>query len=721
MLQKNEVKEIKEQTSRRKRSKASVIVPALLYLALYAGTVIAGVASTQINRYNWQVGDVCEQTITAPYDFVDEYSTNLLREEEMQKVQPVYKQDADISADSLAKLDEAFTALENARVTAKQIFLAMQTDDMAANYVPGNINWDVVLTNSDISKIRHYLPDYMTDQDIYTAAAMTQEQLTLLKSVLASKAAEELEAGIIADDFAQTMGEIAKYAIDETGGNASQEELALRVLSNSVSANLSYDAEATETAKEAAAEAVENIEYKTGENIVIEGERITQKQYEIISQLGLTASDETMAPRWAVGFIVMGLVFGAFILYCSFSDRRLILSIKNALSITLLSAATIGISLAAKAVSPWILPVFLPVIVATAFLKPRTALAYAAFMSVSVALVLSEGSPFFFSEYTVIRIVAGLTGSVFAVVMLQKRLHRGEYILSGLYAGLVNGAVVLTYVILNQYALKTGLFVVSIGVANGLVCGLLSVGVLPIWENLFSLDTPSKLLEIASPGNELLKNLMVYAPGTYHHSLMVANLAEAGVSAVGGNALLARVSSYYHDIGKLQNPNMFSENQINIPNPHDELTPEKSAEIIITHVKQGKIMAEKNKLPRAVIDIIAQHHGDSLVGYFYHAAKQAGDADQKKFRYPGPKPQSKEAGVVMLADTVEAAIRANNTLKNGGDVEEQIDKLIKAKYDDGQLDECPLNRKDLTRIKEAFLNVFTRANHERVVYPEDED
>ena len=214
---------------------------------------------------------------------------------------------------------------------------------------------------------------------------------------------------------------------------------------------------------------------------------------------------------------------------------------------------------------------------------------------------------------------------------------------------------------------------------------------------------------------------MIEAPGTYHHCVMAANLAEAGAEAVNADALLARVAAYYHDIGKLENPLMFKENQMHVKNPHDDLTPEESAKIIISHVQAGVTIAERYKLPIRVRNIIQEHHGNSLANYFYYMAKQKNpDADPEQFRYPGPTPGSKEAGVVMLADVVEAAVRANASMKKGN-LMEQIEKLIKGKYDDGQLDNCPLNRRDLRRIAEAFAYVIEGANHERIVYPEDEE
>ena len=304
------------------------------------------------------------------------------------------------------------------------------------------------------------------------------------------------------------------------------------------------------------------------------------------------------------------------------------------------------------------------------------------------------------------------------MLSLKDKLHRSEYVLAGLIAGAINAMVYIAYGVLNDYTVITYFYMSLIGLANGLVCGLLSVGILPIWEALFSLDTPSKLLEIASPDSDLLKRMMAYAPGTYHHSVMVSNLAEAGAEAVGANALLARVGSFYHDIGKLYNPTMFSENQGG-KNPHDELTPVESARVIIAHVTYGKQFAEKYKLPQRVKDLIVQHHGNSLVGYFYITAKNKGmEIDERDFRYPGPKPQTKEAGILMLADTVEAATRSMR-LTDSKEIMALIKKLVKSKYDDGQLDECPLNRRELMQIEQAFLKVYERANHDRVAYPEE--
>ena len=231
--------------------------------------------------------------------------------------------------------------------------------------------------------------------------------------------------------------------------------------------------------------------------------------------------------------------------------------------------------------------------------------------------------------------------------------------------------------------------------------------------------TPLKLLELADPNHPLLKRLLMEAPGTYHHSLMVGNLAEVAARQIGGNALLARVGAYFHDVGKLKRPNFFKENQMS-ENPHDRITPNLSTLVITSHTKDGEQLALKYKLPRAIRDIIVQHHGTTLVAYFYHKAKQGEkgiEVKESNFRYEGPRPQSKEAAVVLLADSVEAAVRSLPD-KTKGKIEGLIRKIIKDKLDDGQLDNCDLTLNDMNEIANAFMTVLSGFFHERTEYPE---
>lgn len=253
-----------------------------------------------------------------------------------------------------------------------------------------------------------------------------------------------------------------------------------------------------------------------------------------------------------------------------------------------------------------------------------------------------------------------------------------------------------------------------------MLSAVLAMGLQALLEWLFNLATNARLIELSNPNQPLLRRLLLEAPGTYHHSIIVANLAEAATEAVGGNGLLARVGAYYHDVGKLKRPIYFKENQIGADNPHDRADPRVSAAILTAHPRDGAQMAIKAKLPTEVVDIVRQHHGDSMAIYFYDKAnKLYGDnnMDSSVFRYEGPRPRSKEAAIVMLADTVEAATRTL-TDPSPERLEKEIHKLIQAKVDDDQLNDSPLTFSDLDRISATFCTVLSGVFHTRIEYPD---
>ena len=259
---------------------------------------------------------------------------------------------------------------------------------------------------------------------------------------------------------------------------------------------------------------------------------------------------------------------------------------------------------------------------------------------------------------------------------------------------------------------------------GAIMASIICVGLQPVFETGFNLVTPSKLIELSNPNQPLLRRLMIETPGTYHHSMIVANLAEAAAEAIGADALLARVGAYYHDIGKLIRPVYFKENQIG-ENPHDKTDPRVSTAILTEHTRDGVELAKKHHLPEAIIDMICQHHGDTPVMYFYaKTVKQMGEenVDLNDFRYDGPKPQTAEAAILMLSDTVEAAVRS--VLGKGQTLEEAeglIKTLMKDKLDDNQLDNSGLGIHELEIIRKAFIKVFHGMYHERVAYPKQEE
>lgn len=263
----------------------------------------------------------------------------------------------------------------------------------------------------------------------------------------------------------------------------------------------------------------------------------------------------------------------------------------------------------------------------------------------------------------------------------------------------------------------------SYGALNGLFTPIVAYGILPLIESVFDITTDFSLLELSNLNHPLLKRLSVEAPGTYHHSIIVGNLSEAAAQAIGANSLLARVGSYYHDVGKMEKAEYFVENQMDGKNPHEKLTPRMSALILMNHVKRGAELADKYKLPSPIKDIILQHHGTTVMSFFYHKAVEKNGTEnisEENYRYPGPKPQSKEAAIVMLADAVEAAARSlkeptHSRLKG------LIEELVDERFQKGELDESPLTLRDLERIKESFLQILAGIFHARVEYPEREE
>ena len=257
------------------------------------------------------------------------------------------------------------------------------------------------------------------------------------------------------------------------------------------------------------------------------------------------------------------------------------------------------------------------------------------------------------------------------------------------------------------------------GILNGFISTALTMVLLPVFEYLFDITTDITLLELSDLNNPLLKRLTLEAPGTYHHSIVVGNLAEAAAKALGANPLLARVGAYYHDIGKIDKPDYFVENQMGMKSRHEKLSPSMSALILESHVKEGVELAEKEHLPKKVLDLVREHHGTTLMSYFYKKALDQGGSktDEAEFRYPGPKPRSKEAAILMLADAVEAASRTLEEPKPAR-IMSLIRKIIMDKFEQGELEECELTLKDLHIIEESFLPILIGVFHPRIDYPQ---
>ena len=311
-----------------------------------------------------------------------------------------------------------------------------------------------------------------------------------------------------------------------------------------------------------------------------------------------------------------------------------------------------------------------------------------------------------------------MTSCACAILLVNHARKRSQVIQAGLIAGILQ---LVSLILLEHLAINHSQRYLII-LINGLVSGVITLGVLPLFEYILQRVTNISLLELADSNHPVLQRMVLEAPGTYHHSLIVGNLSDSACVAVGANGLLARIGAYYHDIGKLQKPEYFIENQDIKNNLHDELTPTMSKIIIMNHIKEGLELAKKYSLSPVLWDFIQQHHGNSLVYYFYRRALEGKEENQEVaeegFRYPGPKPNTKETAIVLLADSVEAATRS---LKDPtpDKIEETVHKVINNKFIDGQLDECELTLKDIEKISSVFIKILSGMYHSRVNYPQE--
>ncbi|MCB1215701.1 MAG: HDIG domain-containing protein, partial [Deltaproteobacteria bacterium] len=324
-----------------------------------------------------------------------------------------------------------------------------------------------------------------------------------------------------------------------------------------------------------------------------------------------------------------------------------------------------------------------------------------------------------------------LFSSIVAAASIAHVDRRSSILRAGLVLGLFNAVMVLAIKLVSVFSVSESLSIQEIswhclfGFAGGLLVATTVLVLSPLIEMIFDYVTDIKLLELGNLNHPLLQEMIVKAPGTYHHSQLVAVLSEAAAAAIGANPLLARVGSYFHDVGKMRKPDYFIENQQSGYNRHDDLSPSMSALIIASHVKDGLEMAKEYKLPQRITDFIPQHQGTKVIGFFYNKAKKIAEekgekVDEKHYRYPGPRPQTREAGIILLADGVEAAVRSLKE-KKPHSIRAKVQQIINSNFIEEQLDECDLSLRDLHEISETFTRVLVGIYHQRIEYPEDKD
>jgi len=460
--------------------------------------------------------------------------------------------------------------------------------------------------------------------------------------------------------------------------------------------------------------------YKEGQPILYRGERVTSKHVETLKALNMYGVSANFLKFFGL-LLLTALLFLAidrclyFFFFKLYEKQNTVMLILLVFSLILLISKSMQHWLILHPIMNigFLMPVALGTLIFSLLLSPTLGIFLGTIICIFCVIML-KGDFFLFIYFFL-----GTLSACFSNINHQ---FRKQLLLSGFITG---GIHILTIVGIGFFKeINNVLWYLSngfLGLVNGIIVVMISLSVLPYLEWIFGITTRHSLIELANLNHPLLKKLMVMTPGTYQHSVMVANLAEAAAEAVGGDVIICRVGAYFHDIGKTKRPLFFVENQFSSENPHKTLSPRLSKLIIAAHVKEGSEMAKTYKLPSVLIDIIQQHHGTTLVSFFYNQAltnEEDPDSLEQEFRYPGPKPQFRESGILMLADSVEAAVKS---LENPTPVkiEWMIHKIIWEKLSDNQLSDCDLTLKEIDLIKTAFKNVFLGLSHHRLDYDDE--
>lgn len=661
-----------------------------------------------VSKLHLELGDPSPQLIIAPWDKNIEDLTKYHEDQEKaaEATPPVYKPDEEFLTGVAGDLSKSFLALRNA-INSKEgedvrIGTLRQTSPFAA--LPDGVLASLIKFSPELldEKEEKAIGIIIGNAQSIEYGARNQGEVAPLRD----RMKEDINAAPFPDDLKVFLQAFVERKITRQ--------------------TLIEDKVETEKEKQAARAKVrlEVHQYKANQKIVGPGEIVDDKVMRILAAYGLV---ENRSPWRAVGGI-SALVLASLLILALFTyqyrrnmrqkTEKLILI---GLVITLVLAigkAIIALNLGGPLFNS-IVGMLIPVAWATmtvAILVDEemafiTAVILAVFVGILADPILTTS---FGLQIAMVALFGGFVG-VHSVSHLSQRsdLARAGLYVAGMNVLIVSGVALISGMRLSQWAV--GLL---LGIVNGLTSSVLTVGTLHWFESGFRITSAVRLLELSNPNRPLLKRLLMEAPGTYHHSILVGNLAEAAAEEVQANAILVRVGAMYHDIGKLKRPYFFIENQFSQDNPHDKIAPTLSSLIITSHIKDGLEMAKEEKLPQGIQDIIAQHHGDSLVSFFYHKALEENmDVPEEAFHYEGPKPQTKEAALVSLADSVEAAVRSMKQATPGR-IEGLVRKIIKDKLNDDQLNQCDLTFQDLDKIATAFVRVLSGIFHSRVEYPE---
>ena len=687
----------------------------LLASGLFIIIVLISSPIFTIPRPKLKVGDIVSRDIKAPQDLevIDTAKTLKRQEAAVSKVRPVYDFNTKLIEEPESKVSLIFEGMKRVRgeELSQEERLALLNEEL-----------DIELSEKTrITLLSYSKPDRLENQIKALLQAIMREKIvndpellaTKIKGGIKVRRSDGKESLLLKKEGIYTLPETKKLL--ETNcrelfsDNRFLRRASYEIVDKLLIPNLRYDDKETrERQKKAREEAGPVISLiKKGQKIVEEGYPVTREQLVSLETLWQTTTKRVFPIIMGRALIILVLMMGiGFYLH-----RYQTWVLKDNTLLSVLGLIVILMLLLTKGLtftnlSGYLIPVAFATILIAVILGGRLAIMTGVALAILVGLLTGNRLPF-----VIVALAGGATGA-YAVRWLK---HRTDFLRAGASIALTNCLLILAFILLGIEPETKSLWW---GLGNGFTSCLLAFALLPAFEHGFKVTTDIRLLELSNLNQPILKRLAIQAPGTYHHSIIVGNLAEGAAGAVGANPLLARVTSYYHDIGKIKNSDYFIENRIGPSVGYEKLVPRLSSQIIISHVREGVEIAQEERLPPRIINIITQHHGTGLIAQFYRKALKVEKegVEEEDYRYPGPRPRSKEAAIVMLADSVEAASRTL-TKPSPEEIGDLVREIINEKFTDSQLDESPLTLSDLKKIVEVFTHTLSGITHGRIDYP----
>ncbi|KPL58607.1 HD family phosphohydrolase [Rossellomorea vietnamensis] len=658
-------------------------------------------------------------TIRAPKKFVDEEATAKKKEEAKAEVASVYtpKEGAIDNSTSLIH-----SLLESVNEVKSENPQAGGEEDLKPPSTP-DLNEQLKLLKAKLPKDKNNnVTNSLSDDVLKTLLEASEDDLSRVETIVSTQIKIIMENGVKEEELNE-----AKLNLEQRITNYSFKgdlsTAAVKLGKVAIEPTLYYDAEKTDELKKLAEANVEKVEIIEGGVIVEDGELITPKKYSILKSLGMVEDTFSFRPYIGLALFVLVVISSLYYFFYTLEvteERKqnylILTSIVFVISLLIMKIVGLIEQLEINDIV-FIFPAAFTGMILRILLNERIAMMMVFILSACSSIVFHQQfSGSIDIEIAIYTLFSGVSGILFLV----SRNQRSNILRAGIYVALVN-ILILGFLILlsgTSYSNSEYVYYIVFALVSGIMSSILTIGFLPFFEAGFGILSSMRLVELSSPTQPLLKKLLTDAPGTYHHSVMVANLAEAACEAIGANGLLARVGCYYHDVGKSKRPHFFIENQLNMGNPHDRVSPETSRDVIISHASDGAQMLRKHKLPKEIVDIAEQHHGTTLLKFFYYKAKEQGkDVKEEEYRYPGPKPQTREAAVISIADSVEAAVRSKKS-PTQAEIQKLVHSIVQDRLQDGQFNECDISLKQLETVKRSLCETLSGIFHPRIEYPE---